>query len=141
MTELPWLDNLIWFPDSAADHGYRVFKGDTVNWGVKELANETQCLLLLSLFARKPSGTTDGKMRAGRMRDHQVPSSSEDRQNVTFKMGSWRLARQQITGPRIVALRNKGIADDAGKFTGNEDVYRVTPIRAMRRMTAMMVTA
>jgi len=74
MSELPRLDNLIWFPDATADNADRVFQCNARYRGIEEKPNEVQSVGLLLRLISKPPSPGYGQVLARRVGNHQVPT-------------------------------------------------------------------
>jgi hypothetical protein len=83
MSELPRLDDLIWLADTGAYDADRILQGNFSDGCGQQCLDKFQRIQLFALFVFKPTGTTDGKVRAGRMRNHQVPSVAAMKRSVS----------------------------------------------------------
>jgi hypothetical protein len=74
---LPRLDDLVRLSDATGDDRNRVFNADPGNRCGHQQSNEVECFRLDVGLIGEPSGTTNGQMSAGRVRDHQIPPHAE----------------------------------------------------------------
>src|SRR6185437_17167166 len=74
VSEHPWLDDLVRLSNARAYDANGVFNSDPINWRIHQRPDELQRRFLLVTLFLEPACAADGKVCAGRMRHHQVPS-------------------------------------------------------------------
>src|SRR6478736_7004474 len=119
MAKLPRLNDLIRLANFAADDAHRILYADPAYLTIlkavwlHQVAHELQRLRLLLPLVLEPASAADGKVRAWRVSNHQIPMliCGQDLPHITLVM-EWRIIIrwQQITAPRIVPTATKGPA-------------------------------
>jgi len=100
MSELPRLDDLIWFPDLGRDNADRIFHGYALDWRGHEITHKLEATLLAPIgpFLRKIPGARHSEMGARGKRNHHVPHSRPRQfQRITNDMRPRRLRGYEIT--------------------------------------------
>ena len=72
----PWLDDLMGGGNGSADNAHRILDAPPIYWCRHQQAHEVQRLNLLLLLTVKVPAAANRKMRAWRMRHHQIPAIS-----------------------------------------------------------------
>jgi hypothetical protein len=72
----PRLDDLMGGGDGSADNAHRILDAPPIYWCRHQQAHEVQRLNLLLLLTVKVPAAANRKMRAWRMRHHQIPAIS-----------------------------------------------------------------
>ena len=98
MTVLPRLDDLVWLTYARRDDRDGVLKTYTRDRGVEQSLYKKYGIRLatVSNFFREMPGTTDGKMSAGGMGNHQVPVVADDVEHVPLIVRPGLVSRQQV---------------------------------------------
>lgn len=139
MPEVPRLNQLVVSPDDVRRVVVwdRVLDRNVRDWRVQQRPEESRRLSHLShtLCSMNPSANASaarhgfmevtnpgvGQVRAGRMRDHQVPSIVEHGQYVRHHVPlRVPFARQKVAGPSIMAALAEGVTDDATELAGDQ---------------------
>ena len=102
MAELVGLDDLIRLTNPAADHRHWVLQCYAWNGCIHQRLHKRKSLRLLHLLAMEMAGTTDRKVGAWRMSDHQIPLVTQNLANVTLYVRPAILGRQDVATSRIV---------------------------------------
>jgi hypothetical protein len=106
--------------NGSADNAHRILDAPPIYWCRHQQAHEVQRLNLLLLLTVKVPAAANRKMRAWRMRHHQIPAISQYILNrllqVPLRIG---LALQQIAAPCVMPATAKCIADAGAVFTSN----------------------
>ena len=84
--ELPGLDCLVWFSDSAADDRDWVLQRNPFDGCIEQKPDEVEGFSLLFLLEVKPACPTYSQVGAWRVRDHQVPLTVENLGNIALEM-------------------------------------------------------
>jgi hypothetical protein len=102
MAELVGLDDLIGLTNPTADHRHWVLQCDAWDGCIHQRPHKIQSLRLLHLFAMEVAGTTDRKVGAWWVSDHQIPPRTKNLANIPVDMLATILGIQQVTTPRIM---------------------------------------
>jgi hypothetical protein len=84
MSKHPRLDDLVWFLDTGRDYAYRILNGYLFYRSIHETLNEFQRFSLLLLLLVEPPCSTDSKMCAGRVCNHQIPTIIYDVKDIAL---------------------------------------------------------
>lgn len=123
-SELPRLDNLVWRPDSSANHPNGVLKCPAGHLPTHQERHEVEGIRLCLLLAPKVARAARCKISAGRVGHHHVPLGPPRGGKATeicLDMGANGLTWDEIDGNRIMPTTDEGISDGAGEFASNED--------------------
>jgi hypothetical protein len=102
MAELVRLDDLIRLANPAADHRHWVLQCYAWDGGIHQRSHKLQRFRLFDLLAMEMAGTTDRKVGAWRVGNHQIPPVTQNLANVTLYVRPAILGRQDVATPRIV---------------------------------------
>ena len=61
------------------------------------------------------------------MADQQIPAIAENVGHVALVVVAWRIGRQDVTRPSVMAESGEGIADGAGILAGDKHSHASTP--------------
>jgi hypothetical protein len=102
MAELVRLDDLIRPANPTADHRHWVLQCYAWDGRIHQRLHKLQGFRLLHLLAMEMARTTDRKVGAWRMSDHQIPPVTQNLANVTLYVRPAILGRQDVATPCIV---------------------------------------
>ena len=129
---LPWMDDLVRLSDLGADDRYRVFDSNPLDRRRHQRPDKPKGILLFSglALAREMASARYGKMRAWRMRNHQIPMLRARHLGriahdvMLVAVFRWLV---QIARPRVMPVRAKSGSNSAGEFTSDEHLHLPGP--------------
>jgi hypothetical protein len=102
MAELVGLDDLIRLANPTADHRHWVLQCYAWDGCIHQRPHKLQRFRLFHLLAMEVAGTTDRKVGAWRVSDHQFPPVTQNLADITLYVRPAILGRQEVATPRIV---------------------------------------
>jgi hypothetical protein len=103
---LPRLDDLVRFPDLAADNAYRILYCDPIDRRIHKQSNKIQSTLLASVcnLLGKMASAAYGQVCAWRVGNHQIPFPAvhEPLNRSLVMVFAVVLARQQVATPGVM---------------------------------------
>jgi len=107
------VDELVTTSDRRSDFPFWIFERNMWNGGIEEAPHKLQGFFLLLLPLLPPSRATIAEICTRWMRNHQVPSLAQHRQDISLDMQPWALRMNEVAGPCFVSALRKCIADNA----------------------------
>jgi plasmid stabilization system protein ParE len=96
VAELPRLYDLVGLSDFAANDRDGIFQRYARDRRVEQQPHEVQRFRLFFAFILEPARAGHGKMRARRVRYHQIPVVAQYVAHVTLMVRAWRFRREQV---------------------------------------------
>jgi hypothetical protein len=102
MAELVWLDDLVRPTNPTADHRHWVLQCYAWDGCIHQRPHKLQSLGLFDLLAMEMAGTTDRKVGAWWVGNHQIPPVTQNLANITLYVRPAILGRQEIATPCLM---------------------------------------
>lgn len=131
VAELPRLNDLVGLANAARNHAYRVLNRNLRYWRIHQRLNEHQRLGLLLHLVFEPPASAYCQVRAGRVRNHQVPAHVQQFGHVAHVVRPCNLCRQQVATHGIVSKRQERIAHPSAVFASYQNSHAVLSRRTV----------
>jgi hypothetical protein len=96
VAELPRLYDLVGLPNLAANNRDGIFQRYARDRRVEQQPHEVERFRLFGLLILEPARTGHSEVRAGRVRDHQIPAIGQDHRHIALMVRAGRFRREQV---------------------------------------------
>lgn len=124
ITELIWLDYLVWFAYTSVDSTYWILYCYTGDAAIEQQMDECQCFLGQLGVAESPGSpvhAASAEIGAGRERDQHVPVVGQEIPHIATVVLAYRIAWLKVTAPCIPASGRELIAHSATVLTRHKN--------------------